>query len=109
MSDDVTAVVEVRSTFPDRDAADAAAEALVGERLAACAQVTGPVASTYRWEGEVERAEEWLLSVRTARARVPAVVARVRELHTYDVPEVVALPVVGGDPDYLAWVGEESL
>lgn len=103
-----TGVVEVRSTFPDRDGARATAEALVAERLAACAQVSGPVSSTYRWQGEVERAEEWLLTVRTHHDRLPVVVSRVREAHPYEVPEVVAVPVVGGDPDYLAWVAEES-
>jgi periplasmic divalent cation tolerance protein len=101
-------VVEVRSTFGDRTAADAVAAALVEERLVACAQVGGPVSSTYRWRGAVERAEEWVLSVRTHHDRLPAVVSRIRELHAYDVPEVVATPVVGGDPDYLSWVADES-
>lgn len=101
-------MVEVRSTFPDRDGAERAAGALVGGGLVACAQVSGPISSTYRWQGSVEHAEEWLLSARTVPDRIEGVVAAIRTAHPYDVPEVVATPVVGGDPAYLAWVVEES-
>lgn len=84
------------------------AEALVAERLAACVSEVGPVRSVYRWNGRVERARERLLIAKTARARLRALTARVKALHTYEVPEIVAVPLAGGNPDYLGWVERET-
>lgn len=78
--------------------------ALVAERLAACVNVVGPIRSIYRWEGAVREDAERLLVVKARRRDVPALAARVRALHSYDVPEVVALGVAGGSAPYLAWV-----
>ncbi|MDR7438661.1 MAG: divalent-cation tolerance protein CutA [Armatimonadota bacterium] len=80
------------------------ARALVHERLAACVNLVHGLHSIYWWKGAVEEAEEALLVVKTTRERLPALVDRVRALHTYTVPEVVALPIEGGNPDYLTWV-----
>jgi periplasmic divalent cation tolerance protein len=102
----VTEVVEVAVTAPDRALAERLAEALVTERLAACVQVGGPVASVYRWRGRVERAEEWVCRAKTTRAALPALERRVRALHPYEVPEMLAIPVTG-DAGYLAWVRAE--
>lgn len=74
------------------------------ERRAACAQVEGPIESTYRWEDRVERATEWYCHLKTTLAAVPALSARLRELHPYDTPEIIAVPIVDGDPDYLRWI-----
>ena len=100
--------VQVTTTLPDRPAADGLAARLVEERLAACAQVLGPVASTYRWQGRVETASEWYCHLKTSGARLPALMTRIRELHPYDVPEIVAFPIVEGGADYLRWI-EESV
>ena len=78
------------------------------ERLAACAQVAGPIQSTYRWQGGVETAEEWYCHLKTAADRAPALIARIRGLHPYDIPEIIAVPIVAGDPEYLRWVGESA-
>ena len=78
------------------------------ERLAACAQVAGPIRSTYRWQGRVETAEEWHCHLKTSADRAPDLIARIRGLHPYDVPEIIAVPIVGGDPEYLRWVGETA-
>jgi periplasmic divalent cation tolerance protein len=102
----VTTCVQVTTTLPDRAAADRLAALVVEERLAACAQVVGPVASTYRWQGAVESAQEWSCHLKTTAHRLPDLVARVREVHPYTVPEIVALPIVGGDPAYLRWIEE---
>jgi periplasmic divalent cation tolerance protein len=64
----------------------------------------GPVASTYRWQDRVETAEEWFCHLKTTAARLPEVVARVRALHAYEVPEIIAVPLVGGDAAYLRWI-----
>ena len=103
---DLTEVVEVAVTAPDRALATRLAEALVAERLAACAQVGGPVASVYRWKGRVERADEWVCRAKTTRAALPALEGRVRSLHPYEMPEILATPVTG-PAGYLAWVRAE--
>ena len=101
---DVTGCCQVTTTLPDQAAADRLATVLVEERLAACAQVVGPVSSTYRWQGSVEHATEWYCHLKTAVSRLPALQRRIRELHPYEVPEIVALPFVDGDASYLRWV-----
>jgi periplasmic divalent cation tolerance protein len=97
---------QVTTTLPDRDAANRIGRRLVEERLAACAQVVGPVASVYWWQGEVETAGEWYCHLKTTAARVEALMARLRELHPYETPEIVALPMTEGDPSYLRWIAD---
>ena len=97
---------QVTTTLPEHAAADRLAATLVEERWAACAQVVGPVESTYRWQGQVERATEWYCHLKTTAARAPGLAARLRELHPYDTPEIVAVAIVDGDPDYLRWIVE---
>ncbi|MDE2972509.1 MAG: divalent-cation tolerance protein CutA [Acidobacteriota bacterium] len=92
------------TTLSSREQAERLAEALVAERLAACVNVLGPVASIYRWEGRVARDEEVLLFIKTTREGVEPLQTRVLELHPYDTPEFLALEVGAGAPDYLAWV-----
>jgi periplasmic divalent cation tolerance protein len=104
----VTDVRVVLMTAPDRATAETLGEALVRERLAACANVLPGVTSVFWWEGEVQRAEEALVVLKTPSERVDALVARARELHPYDVPELLALPVDAGLPAYLEWVGREA-
>ena len=81
---------------------------LVDARLAACVQIAGPVRSVFRWEGAVSVEEEWQLWLKTDVARVDDLTARLVAEHTYDVPEVLVLPVVGGHEPYLAWVTQET-
>ena len=100
----MTGCYQVTTTLPDQAAAERLAAVLVEERLAACAQVLGPVSSTYRWRGTVERATEWYCHLKTTAARLPAVQGRIGELHPYDVPEIVAVPILDGNPDYLRWI-----
>jgi periplasmic divalent cation tolerance protein len=80
------------------------AEALVGEQLAACVNVVGPVRSIYRWQGEICRDDEHLLVIKTTRARYAVLEARVKALHSYEVPEVVALPIEMGSAEYVRWI-----
>jgi periplasmic divalent cation tolerance protein len=106
MKPDEAIVVLVTAGSPDEAAR--IGHALVGERLAACVNVVGPIRSIYRWQGAVEDAEEWLLVAKGRAADLPALEARVRALHSYDVPEVLALPVYGGSAAYLAWLDEAT-
>jgi periplasmic divalent cation tolerance protein len=105
----VTECRQVTTTLPDREAARRLGTRLVEERLAACAQVLGPVSSVYRWQGEVQTATEWYCHLKTTAARVSAMVSRIRELHPYETPEIIALPVAEGDPAYLRWIEESVL
>jgi len=83
------------------------ARAVVTQRLAACANLLeGRVESVYRWKGKVEQAREFLLLMKTSKARLAALEAEVKRLHSYEVPEFIALPVVEGSPAYLRWLGE---
>jgi len=95
-------------TAPDAEEGARIGRRLVEERLAACVNVVPGLRSLYLWEGRVEDDAEVLLVVKTRAERLDALALRVRDLHPYDVPEVVALPVVGGSAEYLAWVREES-
>jgi periplasmic divalent cation tolerance protein len=98
--------VQVLTTTASEDEAAVIADALLGRRLAACVQVIGPVESRFWWEGRVDTAREWLCLVKTTADHYDGVEAAIRELHSYDVPEIMALPVSRGSRDYLAWLGE---
>ena len=100
--------LQVTTTIDSEEAAAGLARTIVDARLGACAQVVGPIRSTYRWEGRVETATEWMCVVKTRDDRLDALVAHIRAHHPYDTPEVVATPVVGGDPAYLRWVDAEA-
>lgn len=102
------AVQVVLVTAPDAETGAALGRALVAERLVACVNLVPGVRSIYRWEGRVEEDGEVLLVIKTRADRLAALRERVVALHPYDVPEVVALPVVGGSPAYLDWVREEA-
>lgn len=93
---------------PGAEAGRQLARVLVEERLAACGSVVPAVTSVYRWQGAMEEEEEALVVLKTVADRVDALTRRTRELHPYDVPEILALPVSGGNPGYLEWVTEET-
>ncbi|GAB3742084.1 divalent-cation tolerance protein CutA [Nocardiopsis nanhaiensis] len=100
--------VRVETTVDSREGAEEVAASVIGSRLAACAQVSGPITSFYRWEGETQSDEEWMVVIKTAADRLDDLVSHVVEVHPYDVPEVVAVPVAGGNPGYLDWVRDET-
>jgi periplasmic divalent cation tolerance protein len=86
--------------------AEAIAKALVEERLAACVNILSPIRSIYRWQGKVADDREWLLVIKTQAERFAAVETKVKALHSYQVPEVIALPMVAGAEGYLRWLQE---
>jgi periplasmic divalent cation tolerance protein len=88
--------------------AERIAQVLLDRRLAACVQVEGPLRSRYWWEGRQEEATEWRCTAKTRIELVDRVVTAVRAVHSYDTPEIVATPIVAGDPAYLAWVEAEA-
>ena len=100
---------EVVVTGPDADWLAGFTRTLVEERLAACGHNLSGVRSIYRWDGAVQDEPEARVALHTRRSLVPAIVERTTELHPYDVPCVIALPLVAGSPAYLRWIAEETL
>ena len=103
-----TPAIAILCTAPDAASAERIAGALVDEKLAACVNLVPGLSSTFRWEGKVQREPEVLLLIKTQRARFDAVCARVKALHPYTVPELIALPIDASTPDYLAWLIENT-
>jgi periplasmic divalent cation tolerance protein len=99
-SDDAIAVMITAGSEAE---AIALAQALVEEAIAACVAIT-PITSIYRWQGKIEQANEWQLVVKTTQGQWPKLVERVSSLHSYDVPEIIALPIVAGSSAYLSWL-----
>jgi periplasmic divalent cation tolerance protein len=102
-------VIIVLVTCPNRRVAEAIGRALVEERLVACANVVPGLTSIYRWQGRICRDAEVLVLLKTRRPRFGALSRRVRELHPYSVPEIIALPVALGAATYLAWIAESTV
>ncbi len=96
------------SSCPDPASAEAIARTLVQERLAACVTRLPGAHSTYRWQGAIEHGEEIVLLIKTSAERLPAAIARLSELHPYELPEAVAVEVTAGLPAYLDWVHTET-
>jgi len=96
----------VLSTAGSEDEARMIARHLVENRLAACVNIVPQIESIYRWKGKLESSQEWLLLINTTADRFPAVRDAVRELHSYDLPECIAISVEDGTSDYLEWIGQ---
>jgi periplasmic divalent cation tolerance protein len=102
----VPEAIIVLTTLPDREQAVALAEALVRRSLAACVNIGAPSTSVYAWRGKIEHGSEVLLQVKTRRDCYAAVQAAIVDLHPYELPEVIAVPITDGLPEYLAWIDQ---
>ena len=100
--------IVILTTAPSEEEAVAIAKRLVGDKLAACVNVVPGVRSIYRWEGKLCDDAELLLVVKTTPAKQDAVIAMIQEVHSYDCPEAIVLPVVAGSRKYLDWIGEAT-
>lgn len=104
----MTDKIIVFTTCGSEEEAHKLASILIEKHLAACVNITAPLTSVYRWNGAVEKASEWLLIVKTRRERFQALRAELESAHSYELPEVLAVPVVEGSPNYLAWLDAET-
>jgi periplasmic divalent cation tolerance protein len=104
----LTTYILVHTTLPDEDTARAVARSLVETRLAACVSIGPPVESLYHWQGALENAREVPLTAKTRADRFPAVAAAIRSRHPYELPEILAVPIVDGHPEYLAWIDDAT-
>jgi periplasmic divalent cation tolerance protein len=98
--------IHVTTTTADRADAERIAAALVAKKLAACVQVSGPIESTYRWKGQIESSEEWVCTIKTTQEAYPQVEQAIRAIHSYEEPEILAVPIASGSPGYLKWIQE---
>ena len=103
----MTNTIQVITTTETKPDAQAIARALVEKRLAACVQIIGPITSTYWWKERIETAEEWLCMMKTDQRLYTEVVGRLKAIHPYETPEIVAMPIVAGSDDYLKWLRQE--
>ena len=101
-------VLLVMTNLPDRDVAERIAASLVTEGVAACVNVLADCTSVYHWEGKLNRATEIPLLIKTTKAAYPRLQDALRKLHPYEIPELIALPVSAGLPEYLSWVVQET-
>ena len=100
--------LQVTTTAGSRDEAERLGMCMVRRRLAACAQVHGPVTSTYWWKGEIQTAEEWGLVLKTTQAQKGALIGAIRAEHSYETPDIVAVEIADGLDAYLTWIAEET-
>jgi periplasmic divalent cation tolerance protein len=98
--------VQILTTVGSEEEAERISTLLVDRRLAACVQVVGPIESRYRWQGKVEQDREWQCLAKTERSRYAEVEAAIREAHSYEEPEILAIPVLAGSAGYLSWISD---
>ena len=104
----MTDKIVVFTTCSSEEEARKLAAMLIEKRLAACVNITAPLTSVYRWKGVVEESQEWLLIIKSRRERFDQLRLALESAHSYELPEVLAIPVVDGSPNYLTWVDGET-
>lgn len=104
----MTEYIIVLITAPDEEEAARLSRTIVGERLAGCVNIIRSIRSIYRWQGQMEDGQEVLMIIKTKRALFERLQKRISDLHSYSVPEIIALPLVGGSEQYLNWLGQET-
>jgi periplasmic divalent cation tolerance protein len=100
--------LQVVTTVPNARVAKALADAVIGKKLAGCFQVIGPMKSIYRWRGKIEKTREYLCLIKTRKSLYGRLEREVKKLHPYTVPEILAVPVVAGNREYLKWLKEST-
>ncbi len=101
--------VQVITTVSKKTDAEKMGKCLIDKRLAACVQIAGPVESVYRWKGRIETAKEFVCVIKTRKSLYKKVEKKIKELHPYEVPEIIAIPITEGSRDYLRWLSDETL
>ncbi|MFC7723225.1 divalent-cation tolerance protein CutA [Nonomuraea recticatena] len=104
----MTDYLQVASTTSSQEEAVRLARGITEARLAACVQIAGPIRSIYWWVGKVQDAEEWHLVIKTTSDALSALESYIKANHSYEVPEIIATPIIGGSAEYLAWVSAET-
>lgn len=101
-------LIQVYTTVDKREVADKISNVLVEKRLAACSQVFGPITSTYHWKEKVETSQEWVCILKTKKELFNELSEEIKHIHPYEVPEIIAIPITNGLPEYLQWIVDET-
>jgi len=99
--------IQVFTTTETKENAERIAETLVEKKIAGCVQIVGPITSIYRWKGKIEKAEEWLCLIKTKAKLFDEVEKTIRQMHTYETPEIISMPITAGSKKYLQWLEGE--
>lgn len=99
--------IQVLTTTEKKEDAEKIAKTLVGKKLTGCIQIVGPITSTYWWKGNVETAEEWLLFIKSKKTLYEELEKAIKDMHPYETPEIIAMPIVSGSKNYLEWLKNE--
>jgi periplasmic divalent cation tolerance protein len=99
--------IQISTTTETKEQAKKIAQYLVEQKMAACAQITGPIKSIYRWKGKVENTQEWLCLIKTRDDLFAKVEVAIKKLHPYETPEIIAVPISQGSNEYLSWLDDE--
>ena len=100
--------IQISTTTDTKEQAQKIARHLVEQKLAACVQIAGPIESTYRWKGKVETANEWMCLIKTRASLFGKVETAIKQLHPYETPEIIAVPIIKGSSEYLRWLDAET-
>lgn len=101
--------IQVITTVSSRRDAEKISKTLIDKRLAACVQIGCPIKSIYRWKGKIETAKEWVCVIKTKKVLYKKVEKLIKENHPYEIPEIIAIPIIEGAKDYLKWLSEEAV
>ncbi|HOX29960.1 MAG TPA: divalent-cation tolerance protein CutA [Candidatus Paceibacterota bacterium] len=101
--------IQISTTFANRSDAESVAKILAGKKLSACVQISGPVTSIYRWKGKIEKSKEWLCVIKTRRSLYKSMEKAIKSVHPYELPEIIATPIIEGSKEYLGWIQKEVL
>ncbi len=104
----MTEYIQVTTTTETKEDAKKIAHSIVGKRLAACVQVIGPITSVYWWKDKIEEAGEWLCVMKSRQSLYSGLEKAIREIHPYEVPEIISVPIAGGGKSYLEWLDKET-
>jgi periplasmic divalent cation tolerance protein len=99
--------IQITTTTSSKEEANKIANALIKKKLAACVQILGPIESIYRWKGKIEKANEFLCLIKSKSTKEGEIVSAIKSLHSYEIPEVIVTPIIGGNEDYLKWIEKE--
>lgn len=99
--------IQVFTTVNKKSNAEKIAESLVHKKLSACVQIVGPVSSFYKWKGRLEKSKEFLCVIKTKKSYYKKIEKEIKKLHPYKLPEIIFIPTIGGNKEYLKWIGEQ--
>lgn len=105
----MTSCIEIKTTTETKEQAQTIAQHLVEAKLAACVQITGPITSIYRWKDKVENAREWFCLIKTRDVLYDRVQAAIKNLHPYETPEIIAVPILKGSKEYMNWIDDVTI